>query len=487
MAGAASAGKLLALEVVDLQSLQIPRGKTTARRRRSSWPLRLLLLAATAVAGWLFWPQLQQLIDAVRLPQVEVVQLRMQDAAVAAAVAGTAANGHVVAARRAALSSDVPGRIVELNVTEGTVVQRGFAVARLYAEEFEAALQRAKADAEVARAGVVRAEANLAAARVGARQAQDGRDQVTAQLAEAEAQRRFAAGEFARAQDLERSGSGAARELDRARSELDVAAARLQSLTAQQSGADNAIAAAAARIDVASAELLQSRAQVGVAEAVQAEAQAALDKTWVRAPFDGVVVLKDAEVGEVVSPNVQGGSTARGAVCTMVDLDSLEIQATVPETSLAAVHLGGSADVFLDARPEHGYRGRVDRIWPTADRQKATVEVRIKLLDQDQELRPEMGVRVVFRPIAADEADAAAPTPRLLVPESALVEVDGKLGAFVLQRDRVHFTAAQIGERRQGRAVVDGGLQSGMRVVLDPPPSLRDGDRVRLARDQENP
>src|SRR6185436_18598851 len=119
-----------------------------------------------------------------------------------------------------------------------------------------------------------------------------------------------------------------------------------------------------------------------------------LDKTDVRAPFDGIVVLKDAEVGEVVSPNVQGGSNARGAVCTMVDFDSLEVQANVPESALSSVLLQAPADVYLDAFPDDRYEGVVDRIWPTADRQKATVEVRVRLVKKDDRLRPEMGVRI---------------------------------------------------------------------------------------------
>src|SRR5690606_7887824 len=108
----------------------------------------------------------------------------------------------------------------------------------------------------------------------------------------------------------------------------------------------------------------------------------------VRAPFSGVVVLKDAEVGEVVSPNVMGGASTRGAVATLVDFASLEVQADVPETSLKAVTVGAPARVFLDAFPERPYAGEVSRVWPTADRQKATVEVRVRLLEPDQRLRP---------------------------------------------------------------------------------------------------
>src|SRR5690606_1372654 len=126
-----------------------------------------------------------------------------------------------------------------------------------------------------------------------------------------------------------------------------------------------------------------ARAQVDVAKAIEEHAAATLDKTFVRAPFDGIVVLKDAEVGEVVSPNSQGGSNARGSVCTMVDFDSLEVQADVPETSLASVRIGAPVAIYLDAFPGRTYPGKVSRIWPTADRQKASIQVRIVFAARD--------------------------------------------------------------------------------------------------------
>jgi RND family efflux transporter MFP subunit len=243
-----------------------------------------------------------------------------------------------------------------------------------------------------------------------------------------------------------------------------------------------ATAAAAARLATAQQDVTMAQAQRDAATAAHALAKATLEKTDVRAPFDGIVVLKDAEVGEVVSPNVVGGSTARGAVCTLVDFASLEIQANVPETSLGAVRLGAPVDVFLDAWPDDRLAGRVDRIWPTADRTKATVEVRI-VVDDRQRLRPEYGVRVVFHgdePATPVEASTAA-ARSILVPEAAIVEVDGQTTAFVVERDAVRATAVTVTERKGGRAAIGSGLRAGQRIVAEPPPSLRDGDRVRFA------
>ncbi|MGC6486907.1 MAG: efflux RND transporter periplasmic adaptor subunit, partial [Planctomycetota bacterium] len=194
-------------------------------------------------------------------------------------------------------------------------------------------------------------------------------------------------------------------------------------------------------------------------------------------------VLKDAEVGEVVSPNAQGGSNARGAVCTMVDFDSLEVQANVPENTLKSVRVGAPADVFLDAFPDDRYAGTVDRIWPTADRQKATVEVRVKFAQKDERLRPEMGVRVVFRSDDQPAPAAVDREPRILIPQEALVRIDGEAGAFVLERDVVRFTAVRTASTKGGRVAVEAGLEPNQRIVLAPPPSLRDGDRIRLRKD----
>ncbi|MGE3175167.1 MAG: efflux RND transporter periplasmic adaptor subunit [Planctomycetota bacterium] len=478
---------------MDLQEIQIDRSKAAASRRgrRNPWPLRLGLLAVLGVLAWLFGPVLVQWSDRLRLPEVRTAVVQRSAPAAAAAVSGTAANGYVVAARRAALSSDVPGRIVEMRVTEGSVVQRGDIVARLYSDEFRAALDRAKADLEVANAGVERARRLQAAA---AGEEQQLRQVVATQQAlldESEAQRDWAQAEFARVDDLVQREIASPRELDKARSDLNAAAARVTSLESAMQAAAQAVDTAALRVQVAASDLALAEAQQSAAAAGVQQAQATLDKTDVRAPFDGIVVLKDAEVGEVVSPNVQGGSNARGAVCTMVDFDSLEVQANVPETTLAAVRLGAPADVFLDAFPDRRLAGVVDRIWPTADRQKATVEVRVRLRERSDELRPEMGVRVVFRSdddaAASGAADAAAgaddgaQAPVLLVPENALVEATGRTGAFVVERDTVRFVEVRIGERRSGRAAVEQGLRPGQRLVLDPPATLADGDRIRLA------
>lgn len=467
---------------MDLQSLKIDR-TAALPRRRNPWPARVAALAVLGGGLWLFQPSVAAFVDRVRLPAVRTAVVTEAAPAAAAAIRGAAANGYVVAARRAALSSDVPGRIVELAVKEGSVVKKGDVVARLFADEYRAALQRAEADVATADRSVQRAIAAAATAAADAVQAEAAAASAQAQATEAVAVLRYLEAEFARVDALVRNGDASARDLDRARSDRDAQQARVAATAAGARSAAAAVDVAERRNGTATEDVAVARAQAVSARAGRDLAKATLDKTDVRAPFDGVVVLKDAEVGEVVSPNVVGGTTARGAVCTMVDFDSLEVQANVPETTLASVRQGAPADVFLDAFPDERYAGVVDRIWPTADRQKATVEVRVKLARKDERLRPEMGVRIVFRAADAPEPAAAGEKPRIVVPEQALATVDGAVGAFVLDGDVARFRKVTAGERKGGRVVVEQGLQRDQRIVLAPPPSLRDGDRVRVQTD----
>lgn len=469
---------------LDLKSLKIERRPQASRRRTNPWPLRAIALILVAGAIWVFWTPVRSFIDRINLPEVRTLLVTEATPASVAAVQGTAANGYVVAARRAALSSDVPGRIVELNVREGSIVKKDDIVARLYSDEYRAALERAAADLAVAEASVGRATALVAERAADEAQAGNAEKAVKARVEEADAEVAFAVSEHTRATKLLASGIGSDRDVERTRNALDTRKARHATALADLATAALTTAATTKRLEVAKQDVVVAAAQRDAAAATHKQAQATLDKTDVRAPFDGIVILKDAEIGEVVSPNVQGGSSARGAVCTMVDFDSLEIQAEVPETSLSSVELGAPADVFLDAYPDDKLTGLVDRIWPTADRSKATVEVRI-IVDEGQRerLRPEYGVRVIFRDAeTGGPVEASLSTEKqIVIPENAIVEIDGSPTAFVLERDTVRATPLTIGERKNGRATIEAGLRPGQRIVAEPPPSLQDKDRVRIA------
>jgi RND family efflux transporter MFP subunit len=462
---------------VDLEPLKIDRSEPVrARRRRSPWFGRLLVLGTLALLLFLFRRPLLGMVDRLRLPQVEVLQVQRSSPVSAAAMAGTSANGYIVARVRAALSADTPGRIVEMNVVEGSVVKKGDVVARLYADEVRSLADRAAADLEAARRAVQSRQAATEVARGALVERLSGVKRAEADVAEAEAALRLAELERERAEQLAAEGITARERLDTAESEAARARARVASAGAAAEGARDARRSAELSLGLAQASEREAEALVPIKEAELAQARATLEKMAVRAPFDGVVVLKDAEVGEVVSPNSQGGNS-RGSVCTMVDFASLEVQVELPETSLSAAEVEKPATIFLDAYPETAYAGRVLRIWPTANRQKATVEVRVGFDAPDGRLRPEMGARVVFA--AAPLSSGEAAEPAIMVPRSALVTVAGAPQVFVLERDVARLRAVELGGERAGRVQVRTGLVEGERIVASPPDSLQDGERVQ--------
>ena len=463
----------------NLAGLRIDR-QAGRRRRRSRWPGRILVLALVAGGAWLFQRPLLEVVDRLRLPEVEVGLLVRTSPSSASGARGAAANGYVVARTRAALSAEQPGRLVEMNVVEGTRVRAGDVVARLDATEQVARLATAEAEVAVARAALERARADARSAGADRAEAEQRVPSAQAELDGARVDLAFARREEERFDELVTQGVAEARRRDEVVRDLARAEAAEQGAGAGLGAARAALEAATERRAAAEVAAGEAEARLASAAARIAEAQAALEKTNVRAPFDGVVVLKEAEIGEVVSPNSQGGSNARGSVATMVDLASLEVQAEVPESTLAAVRLGGAARIYLDAFPSEPYAGRIDRIWPTADRTKATVEVRATFDAPDERLRPEMGARVVFLEEEPDPARAASEEPVLLMPVRALITVDGARGAFVVERGRVRFQAVTLGDSRGGRVVVEGGLAGDEQLVLDPSASLEDGARVRV-------
>jgi RND family efflux transporter MFP subunit len=467
---------------VDLNPLKIDRseerGLARSSRSRGGWIWRLALLAGVVGLAYLFRRPVLAWVDQLRLPEVRVLQVSASSPLAAVAVQGTAANGYVVARVRAALSADTPGRIVEMNVTEGQVIPRGFVVARLFSDEYRALYERSEADLGLARA---QAASSAAAREVRAGGLEEARARVAAaeaEVADARAALRLSEVELGRAETLVAERIMSQAEVDRARAEGDRARARLAAAEANLNVAHEGVRSAERELVLAQAREVEAVSLVAVKSSERDQARATLDKTEVRAPFGGIVVLKDAEVGEVVSPNAVG-SQSRGSVATMVDPTTYEVQVELQETSLAAAEVGRPARIFLDAYPEHAYDGQVLRIWPTANRQKATVEVRVGFLAPDARLKPEMGARVVFG-VEARASDEPPAAPVILLARSAIVTVGGRPHVFVLERDVALLRVVELGEERSGRVLVSAGLSSGERVVDAPPDSLRDGERVRV-------
>jgi RND family efflux transporter MFP subunit len=246
---------------------------------------------------------------------------------------------------------------------------------------------------------------------------------------------------------------------------------RTQSLRAQNVVSDADLESAQTKLDVSVAQANAARAQAKLAEAT-------LENTRVRSPFAGTVLRKDAEVGEIVAPSSAGGGLTRTAIVTMADLSTLEVEVDVNEAYIAQVVNGQPARITLDAYPDTSFAGRVRQVVPTADRQKATVLVKVSILDRDPRILPEMGAKVVFE---AQNGQVAAAPRRVFVPQAALVQSGGRAFVWVMENGAVREQAVDVGPARGDRVEVRQGLAGGESLVLTPPVNLKTGSKVKLA------
>jgi len=379
---------------------------------------RWLLLAAVALVALAAAGWLAWTRLAV--PTVRTVAAR---AATPAGGAGSVldASGYVTARRQATVSAKVTGKVTEVLIEEGMRVQEGAVLARL--------------DDTEARAQLALARAQLAAAR-----AQDG--EIRAQLQQAERDH-----------------------------------ARAQELFNRQLVPEQSMDAARAQRDTLRAKLAANQEQIRVAAESVTVAQVQLDNTVIRAPFSGIVIAKAAQPGEMISPISAGGGFTRTGIGTIVDMDSLEIQVDVNEAFINRVTAGQPVDATLNAYPDWKIPGSVIAIIPTADRSKATVKVRIAIRSKDPRIVPDMGVRVGFLG-APSAAPAPAVASRVLVPADA-VRSEGTV--FVYAGGKVERRSVTPGQSVGPEREVLKGLRAGERVVVAPPPSLKDGASVRIA------
>jgi RND family efflux transporter MFP subunit len=220
-------------------------------------------------------------------------------------------------------------------------------------------------------------------------------------------------------------------------------------------------------------------AQVESARAEVQLAEANLENTLVRAPFAGTVLRKDAEVGEIVAPSSAGGGLTRTAIVTMADLATLEVEVDVNEAYIAQVHGGQSARITLDAYPDTSFAGRARQVVPTADRQKATVQVKVSILDRDPRILPEMGAKVEFVRAESNGRVESAPV-RVLAPTKAVVNSGAGASVWIVTEGRAQSRAVDVGPERGERVEIRKGLQGGESLILGAPASLKSGDRVRV-------
>ena len=359
--------------------------------------------------------------------EVEVATVSQRAAGTQAAVLN--ASGYVTARRRATVSSKITGKVVEVNVEEGKAVKEGQILARIDDSAYRAAYALAQANLGSQERVAKEDEVRLANARV----------------------------TLERKQKLVEGGFATKSEADDAKLAVD---------------------ALEARLELVKQNVVVSRRQMELE-------QTNLDNTIIRAPFSGIAISKDAQPGEMVSPVSAGGGFTRTGICTIVDMRSLEIEVDVNESYINRVRPGQDVSAVLDAYSDFPIPAHVITVVPTADRQKATVLVRIGFKALDPRILPDMGVKVTFLKDEKNPNAAAAvmnTQPTVLVPKSAIVTNAGQDVVFVVKNDHVERVAIKVGGNDADRMEVLAGLSAGDRVVVSPPSTMANGVLVTVKK-----
>lgn len=398
----------------DLSRLKIDRSNTRSGIGRKR-PRLAVVLAIAALLGLIV------LLYFRSSAAVEVETSTVATAYPSQSITLLNATGYVVAQRKAAVASKATGRVEWLGVTEGSKVRENEVIARLENADVTATMEQAAANIKVARANLQQSQAEL----------------------------------------------------------LDAQAAfrRNEALLARGFISPSAHDVITARYRKAEAAVQGYRAAVSVAEANYRAAEIAVEQTLIRAPFDGVVLTKSANIGDVITP-FSSALDAKGAVVSMADMDTLEVEADVSESNLPKVKLGQPCEIELDALPDLRLRGVVQSIVPTVDRAKATVVVKIRFIDRDQRVLPEMSAKVAFleRELPADQR-----TARTVVPPDAIVKRDGRSVVFVVSNDEAAEIPIEAGDTIGDMIEVLKGPRPGDKVILRPNDGLHHGDKVKTA------
>jgi RND family efflux transporter MFP subunit len=330
------------------------------------------------------------------------------------------ASGYVVAQRKAAVASKTTGRLEWLGVEEGSLVKAGQVIARLENKDLQAVLLQGEAAIGSSRAVLEQSQADLADAR----------------------------NSFTRQKELLKLGIVS-------QAEYDAAEARFKRAAAAVSGAEAGVRSSRATLQGATVNL---------------------DYSLIRAPFDGVVLTKNADVGDIITP-LGAAANAKAAVVTIADLSSLQVEADVSESNLAQVKKGQPCEIQLDALPNLRFRGSVHTIVPTADRAKASIMVKVRFIDTDSRILPEMSAKVAF---LEREAVQGEQQPRIAVNPAAIVKSGEREGVFLLKGDSVVFTPVTRGGKL-GDLVEVSGVKSGDKIALRPLEKLKNGMKVTTA------
>src|SRR5438477_6249100 len=397
----------------DLSKLRIDRSLAPVQTRRRRKWIWLGAIAIVLIAGGA-WFALQPRAVAVQTTPIVTTYPSQQFVVLNS-------TGYVVAQRKAAISSKASGRLEWLGVAEGTRVKAGEIIARLDSRDVSAQLDAALANVNVARAALEQALA-------------EERD-------------------------------------------ADVSLKRTRDLIAQKFVSQSALDQARARADRAVAGVASGRAGVVAAEATAKNAQVAVDYTRIRAPFDGIILSKSANVGDMVTP-FSSAVDSKGAVVSIADMSTLEVEADVSESSLAKIRAGQPAEITLDALPDLRFRGAVSRMVPTVDRAKATVMTKVRFEAIDPRILPEMSAKVSFlsQPVTAEQQK-----PLTAVSPDALAQRDGRTVVLVVRDGKAVEVPVTPGKKIGDLTAITGEVKTGEKAVLKPGPELKNGALVKLA------
>ncbi|MDN5940519.1 MAG: efflux RND transporter periplasmic adaptor subunit [Nitrospira sp.] len=398
----------------DVSVLTLPHEDPPPARRPTSWIGWLVAaIAACFLLVMVYWyaPFPSSALE------VDTAPVRLVGGQVPAS--SLTASGYVVAQRQASVASKGTGRLEYLAVTVGSHVAMGDVIARVQQDDVQAIQHQARARLEVSKAALTNAQAELRDAKLS----------------------------YARAKSLLPNQFISQAEFDSTSTRLRRAEATVRS---------SAAAIAAAEADVQTADVM-------------------LENTVIRAPFNGTVLKKFAEIGEVVAP-MAGSSNSRGAVVLIADMTSLAVETEISESSITKITQGQSADIILDAAPGKHYPGIVEQIVPTADRSKGTVLAKVRFTQLDDRVLPEMSAKVSFAP-AAQSRDSRH--PRLFVPSSALAQKNGRFVVYVLEAETVQEISVEELSKSGGDSEVRGALTTSAQVILAPPASIQAGMRAR--------
>ena len=440
-----------------LRSLKIDRAPAPSASNKNRAPKLLLLGIATLMAlaafAYLF------LFSGTKT--ISAAPVRVETVGASGGTSILSATGYVVAHHKIAVGAKVMGRVAWIGVEKGDMVQAGQVLVRLEDFEFRAQVNQA-------RANLASAQARLDQLRTGSRPQEKMRDK--AAVLQAEARLRSAEAEYQRTERLHREGVASKSELDRALSERDTAAALVEA--AKQSSSMTDVGPRPEEIRAAEAEVQQMKAALEYA-------QTQIAATEIKAPVSGTVLERIVERGEMVSPSAFGGSGARTSVVDLADLTDLQVELDISQTDFSRLQMGQKAEIIPEAYPNLKYTGYIAEIAPEANRAKSTIQVKVKVENPDQQLRPEMNARVNF--IADDSANKqSSSTGRILVPKQAVVRIDNGAFVFVIKGNRVEQRAIRAGGEVGDDYHVLEGLSGNESVALNGADKLRDGDRVKV-------